>query len=572
MGKRDNIRLRVRILSGCIFALALVLLVRLYMVQVMQSDHYVARGEAQYVRSVKNLFDRGMIYFSTKDGSNVSAATLKVGYTLAVKPDFIVDAEAVYERLNTIVPLDKTEFLARAGKKGDPYEEVATRVSEDDAARIRGEKIKGVDLYRDQWRYYPGDTLSAHAVGFVAYNGDELKGTYGLERYYDDILSRSDSTLFVNFFAEIFDNFGAVVFDKSTDRAGHIVTTLEPTVARSLEAELRRAHEEWKSKETGGIVINPMTGEIYAIATYPDFNLNEFGSVADPKYFQNPLVENVYELGSIIKPLTVAAGLDAGAINAASTYYDAGYIELSDYTIKNFDGKGRGTVSMQEVLNQSLNTGVAHIVKTMGRDRFRQYFKALEFDKETGIDLPNEAHGLTSNLDSPRDLEYATASFGQGIALTPIAAVRALSALGNGGVLVTPHVGKRIIYENGKEQDIAYPDEERVFKESTSEEITRMLVHVVDNALAGGNEKLPHHTIAAKTGTAQIANPDGKGYYDDRYLHSFFGYFPAYEPRFLVFLYTVEPQGVRYASETLTQPFMRLTKFLINYYDVPPDR
>lgn len=572
MGKRDNIRIQVRILSGIILALALVLIGRLYMVQVMNSDRYLARAEAQYVRSVKNLFDRGMIYFSTKDGSTVSAATLKVGYTLAVKPDFIKDAAGVYESLNAIVPLDRTDFIERAEKKGDPYEEVMSRVSEEDAARIRALKIKGIDLYRDQWRYYPGDTLGAHAIGFVAYNGDDLRGAYGLERYYDDVLSRSDSTLFVNFFAEIFDNFGAIVFDTSADRAGHIVTTLEPTVARSLEAELRRAHEEWQSRETGGIVINPKTGEIYAIASYPDFNLNDFANVDDTKYFQNPLVENVYELGSIIKPLTVAAGLDAGAITAASTYYDAGFIELSDYTIKNYDGKGRGTVSMQEVLNQSLNTGVAYIVKTMGRDHFRQYFKALGFDKETGIDLPGETHGLTSNLDSPRDLEYATASFGQGIAMTPIAAVRALSALGNGGVLLTPHVGKKIIYENGKEQIIQYPGEERVFKETTSEEITRMLVGVVDDALAGGKESLPHHTIAAKTGTAQIANPDGRGYYDDRYLHSFFGYFPAYEPQFLVFLYTVEPKGVRYASETLTQPFMRLAKFLINYYDVPPDR
>ncbi len=569
---KGTVRFRVRIISGIILALALVLVGRLYMIQVVHADRYLARAEAQYVRSVDDLFDRGSIYFATKDGARVSAATLRVGYTLAIKPDFILDSETTYERLNAIVPIERELFFARADKKGDPYEEIATHVIEADAEKIRALGLPGVDLYRDQWRYYPGERLASHAIGFVAYTGDDLKGAYGLERYYEDVLTRSGRTLFVNFFAELFDNFGAIVFDAKEDRAGHVVTSLEPTVARTLEAELRKVHEEWQSRETAGIIIDPTTGAIYAIAAYPDFNLNDFSDVPDARYFQNPLVENVYELGSIIKPLTMAAGLDSGAITARSTYYDAGYLELNTATIRNFDGKGRGTVSMQEVLNQSLNTGVAHIVATMGRERFRSYFKALEFDKETGIDLPGETHGLTSNLDSPRDLEYATASFGQGIALTPIAGVRALSSLANGGVLVTPHVASHIVLENGKEQEIEYPKEERVFKEETSEEITRMLVEVVDTALAGGHESLPHHTIAAKTGTAQIANPDGKGYYDDRYLHSFFGYFPAYEPRFLVFLYTLEPKGVRYASETLTQPFMRLTKFLINYYDLPPDR
>lgn len=571
---KGNVRFRVRIISGIILLLALILAGRLYAVQVLYADRYLARAEAQYVRSVNDLFDRGTIYFQTKDKARVSAATLRVGYTLAIKPDFIEDAEATYEKLQAVLPLERELFFARAGKSGDPYEEIATRVVEADAEKIRALKLPGVDLYRDQWRYYPGDTLSSHAIGFVAYNGDDqgLKGAYGLERYYEDVLSRSGTTLFVNFFAELFDNFGTLVFDAGADRAGDIVTTLEPTVSRTLQAELRRVQDEYQSTETGGVIIDPVTGAIYALAAYPDFNLNDFGNVPDARYFQNPIVESVYELGSIIKPLTVAAGLDSGAITAQSTYYDAGFIELSDYTIKNFDGKGRGTVSMQEVLNQSLNTGVAYIVKTMGREKFRSYFKALEFDEETGIDLPGETYGLTSNLDSPRDLEYATASFGQGIAMTPIAGVRALSALANGGVLVTPHIGSHIVSEQGGETEIEYPEERRVYKKETSEEITRMLVEVVDVALAGGKEKLPHHTIAAKTGTAQIANPDGKGYYDDRYLHSFFGYFPAYQPRFLVFLYTVEPKGVQYASGTLTQPFMRLTKFLINYYDLPPDR
>ena len=176
------------------------------------------------------------------------------------------------------------------------------------------------------------------------------------------------------------------------------------------------------------------------------------------------------------------------------------------------------------------------------------------------------------NLNSPRDVEYATASFGQGIALTPVATIRALAALGNGGRLVTPHIVDRIEYDDGTVKEIRYPEGEQILSEKTSEEISRMLSIVVDDALRGGTVALPNHSIAAKTGTAQMADAQNGGYYEDKFLHSFFGYFPAFDPKFIVFMYTVEPQGVKYASETLTDPFMEISRFLINYYSIPPDR
>jgi cell division protein FtsI/penicillin-binding protein 2 len=407
-------------------------------------------------------------------------------------------------------------------------------------------------------------------VGYTADDGTKLAGRYGLERYYDEVLTREDGRISVNFFAEIFSNIGSVIFDTTKSRTGDVVTSIEPTVARMLDRELQKVQDTYDSKLTGGIIINPNTGEIYALNAIPTFNLNDKKD-SSIEAFRNPLVEDVYEMGSIIKALTMAAGLDSDAVAPSTTYYDAGFIDLDTYTIKNYDGRGRGTVDMQQVLNQSLNTGVSFIVKTMGKNKFRDYFYKLKIASETGIDLPNETYGLIDNLKSPRDVEYATASFGQGIAITPIATVRALSTLANGGKLITPHLATRVEYQDGTFKDIVYPEGDRVFSEETSEEISRMLTKVVDEALGGGKIKLEHYSIAAKTGTAQIAKPTG-GYYDDRYLHSFFGYFPAYDPQYLVFLYTVEPKGVKYASETLTSPFMELAKFLLNYYNVPPDR
>jgi stage V sporulation protein D (sporulation-specific penicillin-binding protein) len=369
----------------------------------------------------------------------------------------------------------------------------------------------------------------------------------------------------------LFSNLGDAVQGTDEYKSGDIITTLEPSVSRMLDSVLSNTHSEYNSALTGAIIMNPHTGEIIAMNAVPGFDLNN-RTVATIDQFQNPLVENVYEFGSTIKALTVAAGLDAGAITPQSTYYDAGSIELNTFTIRNFDGRGRGTVPMQEVLNQSLNTGVSYIVTQMGKETFRDYFLGYKLGSETGIDLPNEAFGLVENLNSPRDVEYATASFGQGIAMTPVAAIRALATLGNGGYLITPHLVKAIEYSDGSVKNIRYPKGEQILSEETSEEISRMLTVVVDDALRGGTVALPNHTIAAKTGTAQIPDPVNGGYYEDKFLHSFFGYFPSYDPKFIVFMYTVEPKGVQYASETLTDPFMDIARFLINYYSIPPDR
>jgi cell division protein FtsI/penicillin-binding protein 2 len=382
---------------------------------------------------------------------------------------------------------------------------------------------------------------------------------------------RNNNKTNVNFFAEIFSDIKQTITADSKSE-GEIITSIEPQVQGFLEKIIGDVNEKYNSKLTGGIIIDPTTGEIYAMAVTPTFDLNKFSDEKNISVFNNPLVEGLYEMGSIIKPLTMAAGLDSGAITAKTTYNDTGSLTLDGSTIYNFDKKARGVVDMQEILNQSLNVGASFIVRAMGKNNFANYMRAYGLNEETGIDLPGENHGRLENLNSPRDIEYATASFGQGISMTPIATVRALSALANGGKLIAPHIVKKINYSSGIFNNISYVNEaKQVIKKETSEEISRMLTVVVDKALANGKVALPNYSVAAKTGTGQIAKPGG-GYYDDKWLHSFFGYFPSYNPRFLVFLYTIEPQGVPFASQTLTTPFMDNVKFLINYYNIAPDR
>ena len=566
----DKYRFRVRLLIAPFLIAAVAIVGKLYFLQIVHGQDYVAQANRSAVRPQSGVFNRGAIYFTTKTGEHVSAATLKTGYLLAIKPVDIGNPEALYEKLSKVIPIDQSEFLAKARKEGDPYEEITHQVTEDQASAIRKLKLTGVILESEQWRFYPGDTLAAPVLGFVAYDGDKQIGRYGLERYYEDVLSRGEGGLYVNFFTEVF-SAAREIFASPAETRGDLITTIEPTVQIALERELKGISDEWSPKRVGGIIMDPETGEIVAMGVYPSFSLNDFTD-ADPVFFKNPLVENVYEMGSIIKPLTMAAGIDSGAVTANTTYNDKGFLEVDTATIRNFDGKGRGVVSMQEVLSQSLNTGVSFVVEKMGIRLFSDYMERFGLGEETGIDLPGELGGLISNLNSPRRVEHYTASFGQGIALTPVETVRALASVGNGGVLVTPHVVKAIKHETGVTRTLAQPEPVRVISKETSHEVSRMLTVVVDTALVEGKNKLEHYSVAAKTGTAQIANPNGGGYYDDRYLHSFFGYFPSYDPKFIVFFYVLEPVGVKYASQTLADPFSRISKFLINYYEIPPDR
>lgn len=565
---RDGSRIRIKLIGVLIFLFGLILLGRLFYLQIIKHDYYSDKANAQYIGKTSDIFKRGDIYFTKKNGQLISGATIKNGFLIALIPNEITDSEDAYNKISKIIEVNKEDFLKKASKKDDPYEEIAHRLNEDQKKEIEELNINGLRISSESWRYYPAKNLAANVIGFVGFKDNDLLGRYGIEYQYDSVLKGENSNNEINFFAEILSNIKKELKNDESENGG-IVLSIDPVVQSFLENTIQKNSDKYKAEQTGGLIIDPKTGRIIAMAIKPDFDPNNYSKIKDQSLFINPMVESIFEMGSIMKPLTIAAAIDQNKITPQTTYFDKGYVDIDSRRLNNFDKKGRGKVDMQEVLSQSLNTGAVFAEQQLGHEKFREYIKNYGFGSKTGIDLPGEIAGRISTLESNRDIEFATASFGQNIAVTPIEMIIALSSLANGGFIVKPYVVDEIKYEKSDSIKTKPKVIKQVLKKETTETLSQMLSKVYDSIL-GGQFKIDHYSVSAKTGTAQMTK-NGK-YLENQYLHTFFGYAPSYDPKFLTFLFLINPQGVRFASVSLTPPFFDITKFLINYYEIPPDR
>ena len=570
---RAQFRVRIRFVLSFVVLVALFIVLRLYFVQIVQGQQYADKADRQFSSSGSGLFDRGSIYFMRKDGTPISAATLKTGFLIAINPQTLADPEGAYSTIASIASsslISHDSFLSATTKKGRVYIEVAHHLSDSEGKKLSALSVPGLQVLRERWRYYPGGALASQSIGIVSYgSGDSLIGQTGLEAVYDGVLSRLGDSLYKNFFAEIFSNVSNLLVSPKDSREGDVVTTIEPEVQTRLENDIAKVNKKYSSKESGGIIMDPTTGDIIAITSYPSYNGNDLQEV-DATVLGNPLVEHVYEFGSIMKPITMTSALDAGVITPQTTYNDTGCITINKASICNWDLKARGVIPMKQVILQSLNVGASWIATQLGQEKFRGYFTKI-FGQKTGIDLPGEANAMLRNLSESQQINYDTAAFGQGIAMTPVQMIRALGAIANHGIMVEPHIVNAIHLNSGISRTLDWNNKISVFSANATRETTEMMTELVDEKLENGKAIIPTMSVAAKTGTAQLTNPEG-GYYKDRFFHSFVGFFPSYNPRFIILLYTNYPKNVTYASETLDETFLDLVHFLIDYYAVPPDR
>jgi len=337
-----------------------------------------------------------------------------------------------------------------------------------------------------------------------------------------------------------------------------------------VEKTLKNIDEKFDSEYSIAIIMKPESGEIIAMSDSRTIDFN-----TTKKYYINPFVENKYEFGSIFKPVVASIGLETKSIDKNFSYNDKGCVQVLNYSICNYDKEGRGeNTNLQKIITDSLNTGMVEIEKKIGHKAFFNFLLESGFGEETGIDLFDEVSTNFSSLSNFNDVNFATASFGQGISFTPMGISRVLASLANDGYLIDPHIIQRIEYGNLIPDTVFKSSKERIFSENTNKIMKDMLIIRTDKTDSWKPFVNKDYSVAAKTGTAQMANLEG-GYYEDKYLHSFFGFFPANtkaEDRYMILIFTKNPKDVTYSYKTLTEPFYNIMNFLISYYDIKPDR
>ena len=562
-------KLRVSLLFILIVIAATVIVSRLFFLQFLQHGFYsaLARGQQQVFETIPP--ERGEILLTDKNSeTSALAVNREYPYVYAVPKD-VEDKEKSAKILAEIIGQDEKAILDKLSKPDDLFEKIGQRLNEEQAQKIRDLKIKGIGIKAEKLRYYPYGSLAAHLSGFLGDSQEGSVGRYGLEGYYEQILHGTPGSLVGEKDARgtILKSLGE---NENAARAGDdLILTIDPNVQSIVEEKLKIEIEKWSADAGTVIVMDPITGAVRAMASYPNFNLNNYSEVEDAGVYANPAVSHIFEPGSVFKPITLAAGLDSKAITPSTTFENTGSVKIGNYTISNVVQEAIGTRTMTETLEESLNTGAIFAEQKTGDETFKKYVQDFGFDEKTGIDLFAETQGNIANLSENRPINFATASFGQGIAVTPIAMANAISAIANNGQLMRPYVVQVIRYANGQEEKTVPKVIRKILSQRTVTDLTAMMVSVVRNG-TGKRAQIEGYTIAGKTGTAQVANSDRRGY-SDKDIHTFAGFFPAFDPKVLIFIKLDDPKGVRYAEGSAVPLFKEIAQYLITYYSIPPD-
>ena len=559
-------RMNIILLVFCV--LFAMLIGRLFMLQIVSHRDYIALAAKQH-RNVQDVFpERGSIFMQDKNGSTVPLAINQIFKTVAVSPKEVLDAKATADYLAYEFSLDASVLAKKFSNKQDEYEVIARKANDGKVQEVEQKKIPGVFVEEEKLRVYPHDALASQLVGFVSKQDEKEQGRYGLERYYEDMLAGKKSLREGSNNTGLWDTTVKNVVD-SAQNGADVYTTIDYNIQTKAEETLYTAKEKWQAVSGSVLVMEPKTGRILALANLPAFNPNLYSKEKNFSVFINPVVQSMYELGSVMKPITMTAALEVGVVTPEKTYTDTGEVKFGTYTIRNFDEKAHGVQTMSQVIENSLNTGMVFVSRLLGKEKQLDYFKRFGFGEKTGIDLGGEIAGNISTLYGRRDIDFATASFGQGVAVTPIQLATAISAIANEGKMMKPFVTDRIVDDTGNTITTSPTMIRQAITKESAETMTKILVATVRNGFEN-HAGIKGYFIAGKTGTAQIPKSNGRGY-SDSLIHTFVGYAPAFDPKFLVLLELVDPKGNRFAANTLTPAFHDLAQFILNYYEIPPD-
>jgi len=509
------------------------------------------------------LSPRGTIFCSDNFPLVLSRRT----YLLFLKPNEMKDLEQSYEKISQFLPISQQSFLKAVSNKRISWYPLARKVDSQIKERLESLKIEGIG-FEPQWtRFYPEASMAAHLLGFVGSDdkGNE-RGYFGLEGYYDRELKGISGIRL-----QEKDLYGRPIVigggeEKKGEPGRDLYLYLDRAVQFLAEKELRQGLEKYQAVAGSVVVMNPWTGAILAMASLPSYDLENFFE-EDKNNFPNPVISFNFEPGSIFKPIVMAIAIDLGLVNQSTVCNScSGPIKIGDYMIKTWNEKYYPDTTMTEIIQHSDNVGMVFVGRKIGIEKFLNYLEKFGFGGKTGIDLEGESASILRDKNHWQEIDLATASFGQGIAVTPIQLVRAIGALANGGKIVTPKVVEKI--KEGDKIIKTPPSEERqVIRSITAKVITQMMVNAVEKGEAKW-AKPPGYKIAGKTGTAQI--PVAGHYDEEKTIASFVGFAPADDPKFVMLVTLREPKTSPWGSETAAPLWFKIAKGIFQIWGIPP--
>lgn len=569
---------RIAVFRYGIFAFAGIIILKLAYISLLQHGFYAALASGQHELFQELIPERGSIYIQDlKDETTVPVATNQKLAFVYADPRLVEDPDDTAEAIGEIFGYTEEEIEAleeRLDKPEDPYEPIEQEVEDKVLQKILELELPGITYYLEESRLYPEAEISGHILGFLGTNEDgTLSGKYGIEGYFEEELAGTRGYLVSE--RDIAGRLIAVAdrqLEPATD-GQDVVLTIDRTIQYMACTALEDAVARHQADGGSVVIIEPNTGKILAMCGAPNFDSNIYNQVESISVFNNPVIFNAYEPGSIFKPLTIAAAIDAGAITPNTLYTDLGTEMVDGWhkPIGNAEGKVYGEVNMTQVLEDSINTGMIFTMRQMGMETFTDYVKAFGFGEYTGIELATEVPGTVASLDIGAEIYAATASFGQGITVTPLQIAMAYAALANGGVLKAPQIIDEIHHDDGTIEVRNTRDIAQVIDEKTARTIGAMLVSVIEHG-HGSRAGVEGYYIGGKTGTAQVARQDGIGYAEDNTIGSFAGFGPVEDPRFAMVVRIDNPKDVVWAEATAAPLFGEIAEFLLQYFEVPPVR
>ena len=568
--KQRKIFNRLNFLFLIIILITAAIIVRLFNLQILKHSYYEALASGQHNFFEELIPERGEIYVEDKFSKKLYplAINKKMNLIYAV-PKQIEDKNTTAILLEQFLDMSKEDIIDYLKDDEKLYVPLKHKVENDITDQINNLNLKGINSQTENWRYYPEKNLASHLLGFVGFINDKKQGQYGIEGYYDNTLSGEHG-----FLQSEKDTFGQLISSEKkliegAEDGSDIVLTINRLIQHKVETVLEEAVKKYGAEKGAVIVIDPQTGAIIAMADYPNFDPNEYSQVDSVDIFSNSSIYELYEPGSAFKPIVVSAALDSNLISPDTKFKDEGSLEIGEYTIKNFDKKAYGNLTTTQVLEKSNNIGMVQIANMLGKDKLYDYLINYGFDELSGIDIDSEIQSIIRKPHEWREVDFATMSFGQGIATTPLRLANAMSAIGNGGRLLKPYIVKKIIKPDGTEETIKPKAIRQVIEPSTSATLSAMMVSVVEKGF-GQPAKIKGYKIAGKTGTAQVAKKDGQGYEEGKKITSFIGFGPIDYPRFTILVKLDNPGGDVWGASTAGPVFREIAQELLQYYQIAP--